>query len=96
VENGVDFKKRLQVECWNRGISRAALARSIGKTPQTLHDMLTRGNMKATVLRDIATVLQVPMEILMTPVSDLEYAEAKARKTPKPKRREQGKGEFFG
>ncbi len=81
----LDFRTRIEVECDKKGISRAALARKIGKTPQTLNDMLARGNMKATVLKEVAVALGVSMEHLMEPVTDEEYAEVKIIKRKRRK-----------
>lgn len=69
-----DLQSRLKVECDRIDISLAELARRIGLTPQAMNDVVQRGNMKATMLLQIAKVFDIPMEILMTPVSEDERA----------------------
>ena len=71
------LRLRVEVECDRAGMSRAELARLIGIRPQALNDRLARGDMKASLLKKIANVLKVPMEILLTEVTAEEYAAAK-------------------
>ena len=62
----------LKLECDRMDISLAELARRIDLSPQALNDVIQRGNMKATMLLEIAKVFNVPMEILMRPVSETD------------------------
>ena len=79
-EQTVELRDRIGVECEMTGISKAELARRIGKSPQALNAMLANGDMKATILKKISDVLKVPMELLLTPVTDQDYIEARKRK----------------
>ncbi|MCK4791878.1 MAG: helix-turn-helix transcriptional regulator [Desulfobacteraceae bacterium] len=92
------IRKRIEIECCRFGISRAELARRVGKLPQALNDMLSRGDMRASLLKEIATELGVTMERLMAPIDDKEYMEIK--QSLMEKRRESGNTEaasdFFG
>jgi len=91
-----DLRLRIEVECDRIGISRAELARRIGKTPQSLHDVISRGNMKATLALDVARALDIPMEVLLTPVSEHEYAQAKLAKMERRRQKKTGTdGENF-
>jgi ribosome-binding protein aMBF1 (putative translation factor) len=91
-----DLRLRIEVECDRIGISRAELARRIGKTPQSLHDVISRGNMKATLALEISRALEVPMEVLLTPVSEHEYAQAKKAKMDRRRQKRTGTdGEGF-
>ena len=78
-EQAIELRDRISVECEMSGISKAELARRIGKSPQALNAMLANGDMKATVLKKVSEVLEVPMEILLTPVTDQDYVEARKR-----------------
>jgi hypothetical protein len=69
----VTLRRRVEIECCRVGISRAELARRVGKLPQALNDMLARGDMKASLLKSISSELDVTMERLLTPVNDEEY-----------------------
>jgi len=75
-----DLQARLKVECDRIDISLAELARRIGLTPQSMNDVVQRGNMKATMLLQISKVFDVPMEILMTPVSENDRAVVRTMK----------------
>lgn len=74
------LRERIRVECEMAGISKAELARRIGRTPQAFNAMLKRGDMKATNLSLVAEVLEVSMETLLTPVSDEDLLEAAKKK----------------
>jgi len=75
-----DLKLRIEVECDRKGISRATLARAVGKSPSGFYNILVRGDMKASLARDIAQYLEIPIELLYVPVSEQEFAEAKKMK----------------
>ena len=73
------IRRRVEIECCRAGISRAELARRVGKLPQAVNDMLARGDMKASLLKLISEELDVTMECLMTPVGDAEYKVTKRK-----------------
>lgn len=84
-EQEFELRERIGVECDLAGISRAELARRIGKTAQSLNAMLGTGDMKASLLLRISEELNVPMERLMSPVTNEEYIQARKLKRNKNK-----------
>jgi transcriptional regulator with XRE-family HTH domain len=86
------LRRRIEIECNRVGISRAELARRVGKLPQALNDMLARGDMKASLLKRISAELGVTMELLMSPLGDEQYEAAKEALAAKKK---SGSAEFF-
>lgn len=84
-EQEFELRERIGVECDLAGISRAELARRIGKTAQSLNAMLGTGDMKASLLLRISEELDVPMERLMSSVTNEEYIQARKLKRNKNK-----------
>lgn len=79
-ETSFDLRERIGVECDLADISRAELARRIGKTAQSLNSTLSTGDMRASILKKISEVLGVSMERLMSPVTDEEYVKVRKLK----------------
>lgn len=64
-----ELKIRIDFECRRKGLSLTELARSVGKDRQGFYGIIRRGDMKASLLLAISKVLEVPMELIMTPVA---------------------------
>lgn len=75
-----DLRERIGLECDLANISRAELARRIGKSAQSFNAILAKNDMKASLLLEISKELDVSMERLMSPVSDGEYVEMRKLK----------------
>jgi len=69
------FKARVELLCKKRGWTLRELARQMDKSPQGLHDVLQRGDPKASLLREFGQVLDVGPDELLEDVSPAEYGE---------------------
>jgi len=70
------FKARVELLCKRRGLTLREIAERVGKTPQGFHDILQRGDPKASLLRDICSALHVGTDEILEEVSPDEYGEA--------------------
>lgn len=64
--------ERVKYECLCANISQAEIARRLGMTPQAFHNMIMRGNPKATITIKIADELGVETGVLFQELTDKE------------------------
>lgn len=63
---------RVKFECMCAGVSQAEIARRLDMTPQAFHNMIMRGNPKATVTIRIAEELGIETNVLFQELTKKE------------------------
>ena len=70
------FRARIVLLLRERNWSFSELGRRIGRSPQNIYNIIEQGNPRASVLKEIADVLEVTTDVLLDNVTPDEYGEA--------------------